>query len=144
MFPSISVFSNESVLRIRWPKYWSFSFNISPSSESSGLISFRMEHLQISLCLLGHTAPPLLCVCVLSSCGSLIGPTGIIQDNLLITSACAKSIQSCLTLCDLVDCSLPGSSVHGILQARILEGVTMPSSRESSRPKDRTRVCCIT
>ena len=144
MFPSISVFSNESVLHIRWPKYWSFSFNISPSSESSGLISFRMEHLQISLCLLGHTAPPLLCVCVLSSCGSLIGPTGIIQDNLLITSACAKSIQSCLTLCDPVDCSLPGSSVHGILQARILEGVTMPSSRESSRSRDRTRVCCIT
>ena len=43
IFPSIGVFSNESVLRIRWPKYWSFSFNISPSSEYSGLISFRMD-----------------------------------------------------------------------------------------------------
>ena len=42
-FPSIRVFSNESVLRIRWPKYWSFSFSISPSSEYSGLISFRMD-----------------------------------------------------------------------------------------------------
>ena len=42
-FPSISIFSNESVLRIRWPKYWSFSFNISPSSEYSGLISFRTD-----------------------------------------------------------------------------------------------------
>ena len=42
-FPSIRVFSNESVLRIRWPKYWSFSFNISPSNEYSGLISFRMD-----------------------------------------------------------------------------------------------------
>ena len=41
IFPSIRVFSNESVLPIRWPKYWSFSFNISPSSEYSGLISFR-------------------------------------------------------------------------------------------------------
>ena len=41
--PSISVFSNESALRIRWPKYWSFSFNISSSSEYSGLISFRMD-----------------------------------------------------------------------------------------------------
>ena len=41
-FPSIKVFSNESVLHIRWPKYWSFSFSISPSSEYSGLISFRM------------------------------------------------------------------------------------------------------
>ena len=40
IFPSIRVFSNESVLRIRWPKYWSFSFNISPSNEHSGLISF--------------------------------------------------------------------------------------------------------
>ena len=43
VFPSIRVFSNESVLHIRWPKYWSFSFSISPSSEYSGLISFRMD-----------------------------------------------------------------------------------------------------
>ena len=43
--PSIRVFSNESVLSIRWPKYWSFSFNISPSNEYSGLISFRMDWL---------------------------------------------------------------------------------------------------
>ena len=43
IFPSITVFSNESVLRISWPKYWSFSFNISPSNEHSGLISFRMD-----------------------------------------------------------------------------------------------------
>ena len=43
IFPSIRVFSNESALRIRWPKYWSFSFNISPSNEYSGLISFRMD-----------------------------------------------------------------------------------------------------
>ena len=42
IFPSIRVFSNELVLHIRWPKYWSFSFNISPSNEYSGLISFRM------------------------------------------------------------------------------------------------------
>ena len=46
-FPSIRVFSNESVLPIRWPKYWSFSFNISPSSECSGLISFRMDWLDL-------------------------------------------------------------------------------------------------
>ena len=43
IFPSISVFSNESVLQIRWPKYWSFSFSISPSNEYSGLISFRIN-----------------------------------------------------------------------------------------------------
>ena len=47
-FPSIKVFSNESVIRIRWPKYyWSFSFNISPSNEYSGLISFRMGWLDL-------------------------------------------------------------------------------------------------
>ena len=43
IFPSITVFSNESVFRIRWPKYWSFSFSISPSNEYSGLISFKMD-----------------------------------------------------------------------------------------------------
>ena len=47
LFPSIRVFSNESVLPIRWPKYWSFSFNISPSSEHPGLISFRMDWLDL-------------------------------------------------------------------------------------------------
>ena len=47
IFPSIRVFSNESVLPIRWPKYWSFSFSISPSSEYSGLTSFRMDWLDL-------------------------------------------------------------------------------------------------
>src|SRR5574337_1089635 len=47
IFPSIKVFSNESTLRIRWPKYWSFSFNISPSNEYPELISFRMDWLDL-------------------------------------------------------------------------------------------------
>ena len=47
IFPSIRVFSNESALLIRWPKYWSFSFSISPSNEHSGLISFRMDWLDL-------------------------------------------------------------------------------------------------
>ena len=47
IFLSIRVFSNESALRIRWPKYWSFSFSISPSNEHSGLISFRMDWLDL-------------------------------------------------------------------------------------------------
>ena len=60
IFPSIRVFSNESALHIRWPKYWSFSFNISPSNEHSGLISFRMDWLDLFAvqgtlqCLLQH------------------------------------------------------------------------------------------
>ena len=56
---------------------------------------------------------------------------------------CAKSLQSCLTFFDPMDCSPPGSSVHGILQARILEGVAISSSRGSSQPRDRTRVSCF-
>ena len=47
ILPSIRVFSNESVLHIRWPKYWSFNFNISPSNEYSGLISFRIDWLDL-------------------------------------------------------------------------------------------------
>ena len=47
IFPSIRVFSNESALHIRWPKFWSFSFNISPSNEHQGLISFRMDWLDL-------------------------------------------------------------------------------------------------
>ena len=47
IFSSIRIFSNESALRIRWPKYWSFSFNISPSNEHPGLISFRMDWLEL-------------------------------------------------------------------------------------------------
>ena len=47
IFPSIRVFSNESALRIRWPKYWSFSFKLSPTKEHSGLISFRIDWLNL-------------------------------------------------------------------------------------------------
>ena len=55
----------------------------------------------------------------------------------------AKSFQCCLTLCDPKDCSLPGSSVRGIIQARILEWVATPSSRGSSLPDDQTHIFCI-
>ena len=56
---------------------------------------------------------------------------------------CAKSLQSCPTLCNPVDCSLPGFSIHGILQARILEWVTISFFRWSLWPRDRTQVSCI-
>ena len=54
-----------------------------------------------------------------------------------------KVAQACLTLCNAMDCSLPGSSVHGILQARILEWVAVPFSRVSSQLRDRTQVSLI-
>ena len=57
---------------------------------------------------------------------------------------CCLVAQSCPILCNPTDCSPPGSSVHGILQARILEWVTIPFSRGSSRPRDQTWVSCIT
>ena len=55
----------------------------------------------------------------------------------------AKLIQSHLTFCDPIDCSLSGSSVHGILQARILEWVAMPSSRGASQPRDQTHISYV-
>ena len=62
--------------------------------------------------------------------------------NLVKDVLCLVS-QSCLTFCYPVGCSLPGSSVHGILQGRILEWVAMPSSRGSSQPRDGTQVSCF-
>ena len=56
---------------------------------------------------------------------------------------CVLVAQSCPALCNPMDCSPPGSSIHGILQARILEWVAIPFSRGSSQPKDQTRVSCI-
>ena len=62
---------------------------------------------------------------------------------LLVIVCSVKSLQSCPTLCDPMDCGLPGFSVHGILQARILEWVAMPLSRGSSLPRDQTCVSYV-
>ena len=61
----------------------------------------------------------------------------------LYIKAYAKSLQSCLTLCNPMDCSPPGSSVHGILQVQILEWVAIPFSRGSSQARDWTHISCI-
>ena len=60
-----------------------------------------------------------------------------------VVELCTKSLQSCLTLCDPLDCNPPGSSVHRILQARILELVAIPFSRGSSWPRDWTCISCV-
>ena len=98
--PSIRVFSSESTLRTRWPKYWSFSFSISPSSEYPGLIPFRMDWLDLLT----------------------------VQRTLKKCLAIAKSLQSCPTLCDPIDGSPSGSTIPGILQARTLEWVAISFS----------------
>ena len=61
----------------------------------------------------------------------------------ILTCMCAQPLQPCPALCDPLDCSPPGSSVHGILQARTLEWVATPSSRGASQPRDQTRMFCI-
>ena len=58
-------------------------------------------------------------------------------------NVCAKLLQSCPPLCDPIDCSPPGSSVHGILQARILEWVAIPFSRASSQPRNQTCISYV-
>ena len=97
IFPSIRVFSNESLLHIRWPKYWSFSFSISPSNEYSGLISFRMDWWDLQA--------------VQGTLKSLLQhhiSKASILDSVQLTSVA----QSCLTLCNPMNCSTPGLPVH--------------------------------
>ena len=184
IFPSIRVFSNESVLCIKWPKYWSFSFSISPSNEYSELISFRMDWLDllaiqgILKSLLQHhsskasilrssaffivqlshpymTTGKTIALNRQTFVGKVMSLLFTMLSRLVIVSylfsfcpvfsfdkwGCmhAKLLHWCPTLCDPIDCSLPGS-VHGILQARILKWVAMPSSKGTSQPRDRTRV----
>ena len=119
-FLNIRVLSNESVIHIRWPKYWSFSFSISPSNEYKGLISSRMDWLDIFAVqgtlksLLQHH----------SAKTSILRHSAFYRVQLTFSiHAAAKSLQSCPTLCDAIDGSPPGSAVPGILQARTLEWV---------------------
>ena len=124
IFPSIRVFLNESALHIRWPKYWSFSFNISPSNEHPGLISFRMDlldrlavqgtlksllkHHSSKASILLHSA---FFIVQLShpymTTGKTIALTrwtfvGKVMSLLfnMLSAAAAKLLQSCLTLCN--------------------------------------------
>ena len=154
VIPCIRVFSNESVLCIRWPKYWSFSFNISPSNEYSGLISFRMnwldllavqgtlksllQHHRSKASILRHSAFFIQLSHPYMTTGKTIALTRLtfagkvmsLLFNMLsaAAAAAAKSLQSCPTLCNPIDSSPPGSPVPGILQARILEWVAISSS----------------
>ena len=144
IFPSIRVFSSESALRMRWPNYWSFSFNISPSNEHPGLISFRMDPLDLlevqgtlKSLLQQHSSKASILqrsaffIVQLSHPYMTIGKTidltrwtfvdKVISLLFNMLTTAAKSFQSCLTLCNPIDGSQPGSPIPGILQARVLE-----------------------
>ena len=117
------VFSNESTLRMRWPKYWSFSFSIIPCKEHPGLISFRMDWL--NLLAVQGTLKSLLQHH--SSKASILQHSAFFTVQLshpymttgktiaLTAAAAAKSLQSCPTLCDPIDGSPRGSPITGIL-----------------------------
>ena len=128
IFPSIGVFSNESALRIRWPKYWSFSFNISPSNEHTELISFWMNWLDL-LAVQGSLKSLLQHH---SSKASILWRSAFFMVQLShpyrTTGKTVKVAQLCPTLCNPIDGRPPGSPVPGILQAKTLEWVAISFS----------------
>ena len=122
LFPSLRVFLNESALCIRWPKYWSFSFNISPSNEHPGLISFRMD-------LLDRLA-------VQGTLKSLLQH----HSSKAAILRCSAFFIVQLSHPYMTTGKLRFHTVHGVLKARILKWFPMSFSRGSSRPRDRTQV----
>ena len=134
--PSIRVFSNESTLRMRWPKYWSFAFSIIPSKEIPGLISFRMDWLDL-LAVQGTLKSLLQHHSSKASLGRCKSKPHW-DPPIWVPCCCCLVAKSCLTLV-----TLSGSSVHGISQARILEWVAISFSRGYSWPRDQTLVSCI-
>ena len=133
--PSFSVFSNESTLHMRWPKYWSFSFSIIPSKEHPGLISFRMDWLDLLAVqgtlksLLQHHGPKtsiLQCSAffmiqlshlymtpektIALTRWTFVDKVMSLLFNML--SQFSSVTQSCPTLCDPMNCSMPGLPVH--------------------------------
>ena len=106
IFPSVRAFSNESALHISWPKYWCFSFSISPSNEYSGLISFRIDWvflLAVRRTLRSLLKPQYKNINSLAL-SFIYGPT--LSSIHAAAIAAAKSLQSCLTLYDPIDCWL--------------------------------------
>ena len=105
IFPSIRVFSNESTLHIRWPKYWSFSFSISPSSEHPGLISFRMDWFELlavqetlKSLLQHHSSEESILWCSAFFMVQLSRPYMATGKTTALTMLCSVG-QSCVTVC---------------------------------------------
>ena len=134
-------FSSESTLRMRWPKYWSFSLSIIPSNEHPGLVSFRMNWLDLlavqgtlKSLLQHHNSKASILrrsaffTVQLSHPYMTTGKTIALTRWTFVGIAAAKSLQSCPTLCNPIDSSPPGSPIPGILQARTLEWVAIAFS----------------
>ena len=109
IFPSIRVFSNESVLRIRWPKYWSFSFSISPSSEYPGLISFRIDWFDLAV-------QRTLSLSWLTTLNQFLGMQGRFLGGWMKPKGHRKAFGSCRALCVCVSHSVMSDSLrpHGL------------------------------
>ena len=154
IFPSIRVFSNESVLHIRWPIYWSFSFNISPFNEHPGLISFRMDRLDL-LAVQGtlkslpqhHSAKASILlhsaffIVQLSHPSMTRGKTIGLTRRIFVGKVTPLLFNMLSRL--VITFFSRTTVVHGILYARILEGVAFPFSRGSSQPRDQSQVSHI-
>ena len=168
IFPSIRVFSNESVLCISWPKYQRFTFNISPSSEFSGLISFRMDWLDLLAVqgtlrsLLQHhssKASILLCsaffIVQVSHPYMTTGKTIALTRQTFVSKRVRYDwVTFTFNICKMVFMALKvkvaqpcltlfdpmDSTIHGIFQARTLEWVAISFSRRFSQQRDRTQV----
>ena len=138
--PSIRIFSNESALHMKWPKYWSFSFSIIPSKVIPGLISFRMDWLDLLAVqgtlksLLQHHSSKASILRRSAFCTVQFShPYMTTGKTIALTAAAtAKSLQSCPTLCDSIEGSPPGSPAPRILQARTLEWIALPSPMHES------------
>ena len=118
--------------------YWSGLTFPSPGNLPDPRIEPRFPALQVDSLLLEPPGKPRLWDCLFLS--SVVFSFVCFGTVLLLLSEVA---QSCLTICDPMDCSLPGSSVHGILQARILKWVAISFCRGSSQVRDRTQVSCF-
>ena len=137
--------SSESALCLRWPKYWSFSFSLSPFNKYSGLISFTTHWFD--LLAVQRTLKSFLHYHNLKA--SILQHSVFFMVQLshpyMTTGKSVKMLvtQSCPTLCDPMDCNPSGSSVRGILQARIPEWVAISFFSASSQARDLTQVSCI-
>ena len=124
IFPRIRVFSNESALLIRWPKYWNFSFSVSPSNEYSGVISFRLGFP------CGSAGKESAC-----NAGDL-GSIAVLGRSAREVKVKVKIAQSCLTLCDPMDCSPPAPLSLEFSRPEYWSGSAFPFSSRSSQHSD--------